>query len=160
MNDAPPDSAMGLSLCKSQVGLRVHMCLCAELPAHRLHSLNTPCSPCEHTHVLRLLGITTHRSTALTNSDVGDYELLLINEVSSFLVFTFAKKCFALTKYSPFDKSCPDEGERAWPDCHPSGGRWLPLHIMAVIPTLPPTSLFVYPCSRQIICISCRMGSR
>lgn len=116
--------------------------------------------PSVHTHALCLLGITTHGSTALTNSDVGDYELLLINEVSSFLVFTFAKKCFALTKYSPVDKSCPDEGERAWPDCHPSGGRWLPLHIMAVIPTLPPTSLFVCPCSRQIICISCRMGSR
>lgn len=36
MNDAPPDSAVGSSLFKSHVGLRVHMCLCAELPAHRL----------------------------------------------------------------------------------------------------------------------------
>lgn len=31
---------------------------------------------------------------------------------------------------------------------------------MAGIPTLHPTSLFVCPCSEQMICISCRMGSR
>ena len=148
MNNAPPDSA-GIELIQEPLGLCVHVSVC-----------RAPRTPSVHTHALRLLGLTTHGNTALTNSDVGDYELLFINKVSSFLVFTFAKKCFALTKYSPVDESCPDEGERTWPDCRPSGGRWPALPIMAVIPTLPPTSLFVCPCSRQIICISCGMGSR
>ena len=119
-----------------------------------------PRTPSVHTHVLCLLGITTRGNPTLTNSDAGDYELLFINTVSSFLVFTFAKKHFVLTKYSPVDESCPDEGEQAWPDCCPSGGRWPLLPIMAGIPTLPPTSLFFCPWSRQMICISCGMGSR
>lgn len=143
MNSAPPDSA-GIELIQEPLGLCVHVSVC-----------RAPCTPSVHTHALRLLGITTHGNTALS-SDVGDYELLFINKVSSFLVFTFAKKCFALTKYSPVDKSRPDEGERAWP----SGGRRPPLPIMAGIPTLPPTLLSVCPCSRQIICISCGTGSR
>lgn len=149
VSDAPPDSAVGSSLFKSHLGLRVHVSV-----------RRAPRTPSVHTHVLCLLGITTRGNPTLTNSDAGDYELLFINTVSSFLVFTFAKKHFVLTKYSPVDESCPDEGEQAWPDCCPSGGRWPLLPIMAGIPTLPPTSLFFCPWSRQMICISCGMGSR
>lgn len=82
-----------------------------------------------HTHALCLLGITTRGNPTLTNSDAGDCELLFINTVSSFLVSTFAEKRFALTKYSPVDESCPDEGEQAWPTAVRlvEGGRCSPL---------------------------------
>lgn len=79
-----------------------------------------------------------------------------------FKVFSFPllpKNVLTSTKYSPVDESCPDEGEQAWPTAVRlvEGGRcshygWDSHSAL--------TSLFVCPCSRQMICISCRMGSR
>lgn len=120
-------------------GTRVHTRLCAS----SRHTV--------HTHALCLLDIITHVNSALDNIEVGNYELLFINELWSFLLFTLPNT-FALTKYSPVDNSCSNRGELAWPYCCPSGGRWLSFQSNRCASHSPRKSTFVCPYVRQINC--------